>query len=293
MTKPMKRGLNALLANIEDLYDDVKTEDKIYSVSVDKIIPNPSQPRKSFKEESLIELAESIREHGIIQPLVVKKQDDNYVIIAGERRYRAAKMINLYEVPVIVREYDEAKTKEISLIENLQREDLNAIEESEAIHELMVCYGFTQEEVAQRLGKARPSIANSLRLLNLTSEVKEYVKTEKLSAGHARALLGIPNPTHQIEIAKKVILEGWSVRETEKQVKLYINQPRNEKTNTLKQEKISIEMRNFIDDMTRVFATRVKLVGNESKGKIAIEYYSNDDLQRIYEVIESLKYNRY
>lgn len=293
MAKPMKRGLNALLANIEDLYDDVKTEDKIYSVPVEKIIPNASQPRKNFKEESLIELAESIREHGIIQPLVVQKRGDNYVIVAGERRYRAAKMVGLTLVPVIVREYDEAKTKEISLIENLQREDLNAIEESEAIQELMDTYGFTQEEVAQKLGKARPSIANALRLLNLTGEVKEYVKSGKLSAGHARALLGIPNPSHQIEMAKKVIMEGWSVRETERAVKFYLKpETRPEKETEKTREKMTVEMREFVDDMTRVFATRVRLMGNETKGRISIDYYTNDDLQRIYEVIETLKRNQ-
>ncbi|MBR1625403.1 MAG: ParB/RepB/Spo0J family partition protein, partial [Clostridia bacterium] len=171
MVKPVKRGLSALLADIEDVSPDVKAEDKIYSIPITKIVPNPDQPRKIFNEESLIELAESIRNHGIIQPLVVKKSGGEYIIIAGERRYRAAKMADLTEVPVLVKEYDDAKTREISLIENLQREDLNAIEESEAIKELMDSYSLTQEEVAQKLGKARPSIANTLRLLNLAGEV--------------------------------------------------------------------------------------------------------------------------
>ena len=290
MAKPVKRGLNALLANIEDLSSDVKTEDKIYSVPVDKLVPNPDQPRKIFNEESLIELAGSIRANGIIQPLVVKKAGDEYIIIAGERRYRAAKMADLAEVPVIIKEYDEAKTREISLIENLQREDLNAMEESEAIRELMETYGLTQEEVAQKLGKARPSIANTLRLLNLTNEVKEYVRRDKLSAGHARALLAITNAQAQVEMAKKAILEGWSVRETEKQVK-YLLKPEtkpNKMTEKVR-EKMSVEMKSFVDDMTRVFATRVRLMGNETKGRISIDYFSNDDLQRIYEIIESLK----
>ena len=290
MAKPVKRGLNALLANIEDLSSDVKTEDKIYSVPVEKLVPNPDQPRKIFNEESLIELAGSIRANGIIQPLVVKKAGDEYIIIAGERRYRAAKMADLAEVPVIIKEYDEAKTREISLIENLQREDLNAMEESEAIRELMETYGLTQEEVAQKLGKARPSIANTLRLLNLTNEVKEYVRRDKLSAGHARALLAITNAQAQVEMAKKAILEGWSVRETEKQVK-YLLKPEtkpNKMTEKVR-EKMSVEMKSFVDDMTRVFATRVRLMGNETKGRISIDYFSNDDLQRIYEIIESLK----
>lgn len=290
MAKPVKRGLSALLADIEDVSPDVKAEDKIYSVSISKIVPNPDQPRKIFNEESLIELAESIRNHGIIQPLVVKKSGSEYVIIAGERRYRAAKMAELDEVPVIVKEYDEAKTREISLIENLQREDLNAIEESEAIKELMESYGLTQEEVAQKLGKARPSIANTLRLLNLAGEVKELVRRDKLSAGHARALLAVSNPAHQVAMAKKAILEGWSVRETEKQVKYYLKpETKPNKMSDKVREKMSVEMRAFVDDMTRVFATRVRLMGNETKGRISIDYFSNDDLQRIYEVIESLK----
>lgn len=290
MVKPMKRGLNALLANIEDVKDDVKTEDKIYSVSLNKIEPNPFQPRKTFNEESLIELAQSVREHGIIQPLVVKKSDNVYIIIAGERRYRAAKMVGLSEVPVIIRDYDEAKTKEISLIENLQREDLNAIEESEAIRELMDAYSYTQEEIARKLGKARPSIANALRLINLTTEVKELVRNDRLSAGHARALLAVNNPTHQVSMARKAITEGWSVRETEKRVKEYTETEANI-GKKIKKEKpeLSIEMRNFADDMTRVFETKVRVVGNEQKGKISIEYFSSEDLQRIYELIESLK----
>lgn len=290
MAKPVKRGLNALLANIEDLSSDVKAEDKIYSVPVEKLVPNPDQPRKIFNEEGLIELAGSIRANGIIQPLVVKKAGDEYVIIAGERRYRAAKMAELTEVPVIIKEYDDVKTREISLIENLQRENLNAMEESEAIRELMETYGLTQEEVAQKLGKARPSIANTLRLLNLTNEVKEYVRRDKLSAGHARALLAVTNPQAQVEMAKKAILEGWSVRETEKQVKYYLKPDTKPNKMTEKvREKMSVEMKSFVDDMTRVFSTRVRLMGNETKGRISIDYFSNDDLQRIYEIIESLK----
>ena len=290
MVKPMKRGLNALLANIEDVKDDVKTEDKIYSVPLNKIEPNPFQPRKTFNEESLIELAQSVREHGIIQPLVVKKSDDVYIIIAGERRFRAAKMVGLSEVPVIIRDYEESETKEISLIENLQREDLNAIEESEAIRELMDAYNYTQEEVARKLGKARPSIANALRLINLTSEVKELVRMDKLSAGHARALLAVTNPAHQVSMAHKAVVEGWSVRETEKRVKEYLENAENA-SKRFKKEKseLSVELRNFVDDMTRVFETKVHVIGNEQKGKISIEYFSSDDLQRIYELIESLK----
>ena len=164
------------------------------------------------------------------------------------------------------------------------------MEESEAIRELMVSYGLTQEEVAAKLGKARPSIANTLRLLNLTNEVKELVRRDKLSAGHARALLAINNPADQVDMARKAVLEGWSVRETEKQVKYYLKpDTRPNKITEKVREKMSVEMKSFVDDMTRVFATKVRLMGNEQKGRISIDYYSNDDLQRIYEVIESLK----
>lgn len=290
MAKPVKRGLNALLADIEDVKQDVMASDKVYNVPVSKIIPNPDQPRKTFNEESLIELADSVRNHGIIQPLVVKKKGGDYVIIAGERRYRAATMVGLTEVPVIIKDYDEAQTREISLIENLQREDLNAIEEAEAVRELMEIYGLTQEEVARKLGKARPSIANSLRLLNLTPEVKSYVKSGKLSAGHARALLAVTNQSAQLELAKRAILDGWSVRETEKQVKYYLKpETKPQQMSEKVKVKVTAEMRGLVDDMTRVFATKVRLIGNEQKGRISIDYYNNEDLVRIYEVIESLR----
>ncbi len=291
MAKQVKRGLNALLANIEDVKTDVKTEDKIYSVALEKVMPNPDQPRKSFNEESLIELSRSIREHGIIQPLVVRRgEDDKYIIIAGERRYRASLLAGLTVIPVIIKEYDEMKTKEISLIENLQREDLNAIEEGEAIRELMDCYHLTQEDIAQKLSKARSSIANTLRLLSLTNEVKELVKSGKVSAGHARALLAVPDPLVQIEMAGKVITEGWSVRETEKQVRYYLKpETKPAQISEKVRQKMSVEMKEFVNGMTQVFATKVRLVGNESKGRICIDYYSNEDLQHIYDMISALK----
>ena len=290
MAKQLKRGLNALLANIEDVRDDVKTEDKVYKVALEMVEPNPDQPRKSFNNESLIELSQSIRSNGIIQPIVVRKDGEKYVIIAGERRYRASIMAGLKQIPIIIKNYDDLKVKEISLIENLQREDLNAIEEANAIRELMIAHELTQDEIAQKLGKSRPALANTLRLLNLTNEVKELVKSEKLSAGHARALLPVTDPMVQIQMATKAISEGWSVREIEKQVKYYLK-PETKPTQLSDKvrEKMSVEMREFVNDMTRVFSTKVRLMGNETKGRICIDYFSNDDLQRIYEIIESLK----
>ncbi len=290
MAKQLKRGLGALLANIEDVRDEVKADDKVYKVAVEMVQPNPDQPRKSFNQESLIELSQSIRSNGIIQPIVVRKDGDKYVIIAGERRYRAALLAELTEVPVIIKNYDDLKVKEISLIENLQREDLNAIEEAEAIRELMTAHGLTQDEIAQKLGKSRPALANTLRLLNLTGEVKELVKSGKLSAGHARALLPVADPMAQIRMATICVSEGWSVREVEKQVKYYLKpETRPVRLSDKVREKMTVEMREFVNDMTRVFSTRVKLMGNETKGRICIDYFSNDDLQRIYEIIESLK----
>lgn len=290
MAKRVSRGISQLLANVEDVREIAKAEDKILMVPVGKIYPNPNQPRKSFNEESLKELADSILEHGIIQPLVVKKDRSGYMIIAGERRYRAAKIANLAEIPVIVRDMDDKKIRETSLIENLQREDLNAIEQAEAIRELMDSYSLTQEEIAARLGKARPSIANTLRLLSLTDIVQQMVRENILSAGHARALVSITNPADQTDMAKKAVIEGWSVREMEKRVKYYLKpETAPKKLSETVREKLSLEMRAFVDDMTRVFATKVKLMGNESKGRITIDYYSNEDLQRIYEVINTLK----
>ncbi len=290
MAKQLKRGLGALLANIEDVRDEVKADEKVYKVALEMVQPNPDQPRKSFNNESLIELSQSIRSNGIIQPIVVRKEDGKYVIIAGERRYRAAILAGLTEVPVIIKNYDDLQVKEISLIENLQREDLNAIEEAEAIRELMTAHGLTQDEIAQKLGKSRPALANTLRLLNLTNEVKELVKSGKLSAGHARALLPVTDPLAQIRMATECVAEGWSVREIEKQVKYYLK-PETKPTRMTEKvrAKMTVEMREFVNDMTRVFSTKVKLMGNETKGRICIDYFSNDDLQRIYEIIESLK----
>lgn len=291
MAKRVSRGISELLANVEDVREERRPDEtKVISVAISKISPDPGQPRKTFNDESLEELALSIKEHGIIQPLIVKKDGNNYLIIAGERRYRAAEKIGLKELPVIVRDFNEQKAREISLIENLQREDLNAIEEAQAIKELMEAYDLTQEEIAKKLGKARPSIANAVRLLNLPESLQDAVKTGVLSAGHARALLAIPDRKTQLELATKAIDEGWSVRQIEKEVK-YILKPETRPTKLTEQvkAKMSLEMRQFVDDMTRVFATKVRLMGNETKGRIMIDYYTNEDLQRIYELIDSMK----
>ncbi|MFA6865939.1 MAG: ParB/RepB/Spo0J family partition protein [Clostridia bacterium] len=289
MGRKIGRGISELLDNVEDVRIP-NEDDNILNVNISKIFPNPNQPRKTFKEDALKELSDSIKEHGIIQPLIVRKDDNKYIIIAGERRYRAAVMASLKQVPVIVRDVDEKQTKEISLIENLQREDLNAIEEGEAMRELMISYHLTQEEIATRLGKARPSIANTLRLLNLTKDVQQLVRNGLISAGHARSLVAISNPVQQIEMGVRAVNEGWSVRELEKRVKYYLKpELAPKKLSKEKKDKLTLEMREFVDDLTKVFETKIRLIGNESKGRISIDYYSKDDLQRIYEVIQSVK----
>lgn len=290
MAKRVSRGISELLANVEDAREDKATGEKIVKLPLSRVFPNPNQPRKTFSEESLDELAQSISEHGIIQPLVVKKSGNDYVIVAGERRYRAAMKCNLKTVPAVIRNLDERSTREISLIENLQREDLNAIEEAEAIKELLTIYKISQEELAKKLGKARPSIANAVRLLHLPDSLKQAVREGALSAGHARALLAISNPIHQLNLAQKAMEEGWSVRQMEKEVKYYLKpETRPTKMSETVRTKLSADMRKFVDDMTYVFATKVKLQGSEQKGRIILEYYTNEDLQRIYETIEKLK----
>lgn len=291
MAKRVSRGISELLANVEDVRDERKSDEaKIINVAISRISPDPGQPRKTFNEESIAELAESIKEHGIIQPLIVKKNGANFIIVAGERRFRAAETAQLKEIPVIVRDFSEQKAREISLIENLQREDLNAIEEAQAIKELMDAYELTQEEIAKKLGKARPSIANSVRLLNLPDSLQHLVKTGALSAGHARALLALSDKKLQLELADKAIKEGWSVRQMEKEVKYCLKpETRPAKLTEQVKAKMTLEMRQFVDDMTRVFSTKVRLMGNESKGRITIDYYTNDDLQRIYELIDRMK----
>ena len=209
------------------------------------------------------------------------------MIIAGERRFRASKIAGLSKVPVIVKTYNERQIKEISLIENLQREDLNPIEAATAMRSLMEDYGMTQEELADRIGKSRPAIANTLRLLNLSQEVIKMVANGNLSAGHARTLVAVPQ-YDQIKIAEQAIKEGFSVREIEKRVRDYFNPPE-EKAKKKAKVELSAELKELIVDMQRVFGTRVNAIGNDKKGRIYIDYYTRDDLDRLSELLEFLK----
>ena len=294
MARRIGKGLSELLANIEDERVQApameSAGDAVYQIDLESISPNPDQPRKYFNEDAQRELQESIKVHGILQPLILAKRGDGYIIVAGERRYRAAKAVGMATVPALVKRIDDSLMREISLIENLQREDLNPIEEAEGIDELIRLNGYTQEKLAQRIGKARSSVTNILRLLGLDDEVKELVRQNRLSAGHARALAAVANREAQVDFAFRAADGEMSVRELEQRIKFFLHPetaPR--KLSPKERERLSGEMRAFVDDMKRVFATKVKLVGNESKGRIYIDYFSRDDLERIYELIEKLK----
>lgn len=297
MAKKLGKGLADILANLEDARVEKSVEvvevvdgEKIYNVELSRITPNPKQPRKYFDDEALSELSESIRIHGIIQPLVLNKVGDRFVIVAGERRYRAAKLAGLDSVPAVVKTMSEEQAREIALIENLQRENLNPIEEGEALKQLMELNKMTQEEVAKRVSKSRSNVANTMRLLALPESVKGLIRDGRLSAGHARALLPIKDELKQSEYARKIVEKGLSVREVEKGVKEILNPELKKKKMTEEQrERMSLEMKNLILDMQRAFGTRVRAVGNENKGRIYIDYYTKDDLDRFVEILDSLK----
>ncbi len=263
---------------------DVLEGETAQMISLALIDRNPEQPRKEFNIDALNDLANSIKVHGVIQPIIVTPRSDRYMIIAGERRYRAAKLAELTEIPAIVRKYTTQQVKEISLIENLQREDLNPIEAAVAIKQLMEDYNFTQDGVSERIGKSRSAVANMLRLLNLTKEVKDMVISGKLSAGHARCLVVLTDREQQISVANKACNGKMSVRALEKLVKNLL-----EPKATQSIERQSVELKELINDMQRVFATKVSVIGNDNKGRIYIDYYSRADLDRMLEFINEAK----
>lgn len=250
------------------------------------VYPNPDQPRKHFDTTALDELASSIRTHGIIQPVVVVQRGERYMIIAGERRWRAAEIAGLEKIPVVIKKYSDQRIKEISLIENLQREDLNPIEAANAIRQLMDEFHFTQEAVADRLGKSRSAVANTLRLLSLTSEVVQLILTGRLSAGHARCLVVITDPVMQMRLAKAAADDNLTVRDLEKAVRDFLT-PK-EAPQRIEQ---SVELKELVADMQRVFGTKVSALGNDKKGRIYIDYYTRDDLDRILELVNGAKKN--
>ena len=258
------------------------------TVRISLVEPNREQPRKTFVDESVSELADSIRQFGVITPLIVQKKEDHYEIIAGERRWRAAKEAGLKEVPVLIRDYNSQEAAEIALIENIQREDLNAIEEASAYKRLMDDFDLNQEEVAKKVSKSRAAVANSMRLLKLDSRVQEMVKENKISEGHARALLGILDSDEQFNLAQQIVKNHLSVRQTEQMVKNYGKAAATVKKKADPQWEAVISA--LSDKLKDVLGTKVAInQKTKKKGVIEIEYYSNEDLERIYEMLLNAK----
>ena len=295
--KGLGRGLSALLGDSEHQYDlsfreEEKKNDEVSGnndtateIPISQIDPNVNQPRKTFDEVALSELANSIRIHGVISPIILVTQPNGrYMIIAGERRWRASKKAGLLTIPAIVRNYTPQQVKEISLIENLQREDLNPIETAIAIKQLMDEYHYTQEQVADRIGKSRPAVANTLRLLHLSAPVVDLVANGKLSPGHARCLVVVENPDDQLKLALMGCDNKLTVRDFEKLVKNFLN-PKPVKPKVEQ----SIELKDMISRMQRSFATKVTALGNDRKGRIYIDYYNTDDLDRICDILEVIE----
>ncbi len=290
MAKGLGRGLSALFSDTEEAYENAQDNSGaagVTEIALANVYPNPAQPRKVFDEGALADLTNSIKEHGVISPIVVNRNSDGtYMIIAGERRYRAAKNAGLESIPAVIKELDDREIQEISLIENLQREDLNPIEAAFGMKKLMEEYNLTQEVLAERLGKSRPAIANTLRLLTLSSEVIDLVRDGKLSSGHARTLVPVP-AEKQGELARECVKEGWSVREMERAVKQFLNPPEvlskeKERKNAL----ASAELTHLVERMRGTFKTKVSLIGTDKKGRIYIDYYTRDDLDRICEILD-------
>lgn len=278
-------------SNISTVKKEEKELGKEITLKISKIEPNHEQPRKEFKEEQLQELADSIRRYGVLQPLLVQKKGDHYEIIAGERRWRAAKLAGIKEVPVVIREYNKQQAMEIALIENVQRENLNPIEEALAYQRLIEEFHLKQEEIAERVAKNRSTITNSLRLLNLTEEVRNMLVEGQITSGHARALLTVEDPNQQVALAMKIVTEHLSVREVEKVVKSLGKTPR-EKKKKETDERLELIFQELENRMKSIMGTKVNINRKDrNKGRIEIEYYSEEELERIVELIESIGFH--
>ncbi|MCG0277060.1 MAG: ParB/RepB/Spo0J family partition protein [Thermanaeromonas sp.] len=278
------RGLGALLPDIRDKEDS----SGVQLLPVDSIIPGKHQPREDFDEEKLAELVDSIRVHGVIQPVIVRPVGEGrYELVAGERRWRACKAAEVKEIPALVRELDERQVREIALIENVQREDLNPLEEARAYEALMVEYGLTQEEIASRVGKSRPVIANALRLLQLPAAVQEMLRRGELSAGHARALLSLEDADLQVRAAEEVVERGLSVRETEELVRRWQGKaPQGRKAGSVRvSEEADWELEAMREALEERFGTAVKIRRMRQGGRIEIYYYSEGELERLLQVL--------
>lgn len=270
------RGLDVLLPQTDSLLETV-----VRDIAIDDIDPNTDQPRRDFDKDALEQLAQSIREAGVLSPILVVENGSRYRIVAGERRFRASRLAGLSTVPCIVREMTTEQQMEAALIENLQREDLNPIEEAAAIRSLMRECGYTQEQAAKKLGKSRPAIANSLRLLNLPKEITDLVVSGDLSAGHARVLAGLENDARKLELAHQCVLHGWSVRRLEEASREKPASPRPVRT-------VTPELEALQNSMREAFGLKTTLTGSEKKGKIVLSYSTAEELEHLYEVIGRL-----
>jgi ParB family chromosome partitioning protein len=270
------KGLGALLA------DETESVDSVLEVDVNSIDPNLNQPRKNFDKERLAELAQSIQTYGVVQPIIVKKQGDRYTIIAGERRYRASRIAGIETVPVVIKDYTEREFMEVSLVENLQREDLNPIEEAQAMKLLMDEHNLTQEMLSSRLAKSRSAVANTLRLLSLPQQIRDMVERFEISAGHARALVSLDGEAEKLKVAKIIINLGLSVRATESMISKIKNSetPVDKKKTVTAPEIIAAEQQ-----LSDSLETKVKIIGDLEKGKISIAYYNSEQLQSIYDYL--------
>lgn len=274
MSNRLGRGLDALIPSLS-----VNDDDKVLELSLRELRPNPYQPRKHFDEQSIQELAESIKQHGIIQPIIVRNVLKGYEIVAGERRYRAAQQLGLTHIPAVIRNFLDQQVMEIALVENLQRENLNAIELAVAYQALMNQFALTQEELSVKVGKSRSHIANFLRLLQLPKEVKEYVSRGTLSMGHARAIVGLKDKQRVKEVAKSTVTQGWSVRQLEEFIQqMYKKSKPTDKTKAIRKDPYLNELE---ESLRERFRTTVKIRQNKDKGRIEISYFNKQDLERL------------
>ncbi|EJO5348122.1 ParB/RepB/Spo0J family partition protein [Clostridium botulinum] len=273
------KGLGALIPEKSQ-----ENKENINTISINLIKPNNEQPRKNFDKEKIGYLAQSIKEHGIIQPLVLKKEGNLYTIVAGERRWRAAKLVGIKKIPAVVMDLDDRSVLEISLIENIQRQDLNCIEEAQAYKNLIEEFKITQDTLSIRIGKSRAAIANCMRLLALDKRVQQYLIDGVITEGHGRALLGLKDKELQYELSQTIIDENLSVREIERIIKNIYKE--NKKSKDTKEKDISPYYKDIKGKLESLFNTKVNLQNNKNKGKIEIEYYSEDDLQRILDILK-------
>lgn len=278
--KALGKGLSALIQTPE------KIGDNYLQCSINEITPSSVQPRKDFNEQHLQELADSIKEKGIIEPLLVRRSGNGYELIAGERRWRAAKLAGLKEVPVVVRDATDEESLELAIIENIQRADLNAMEEAEAYKNLMDRFGLSQDETAKRVGKERATVANYLRLLKLPPEVKDELKNGAISMGHAKVLLSLDGHATQREICRRIIQKELSVRETEEIAKYYA---KGDKKSSSSSQKKTAHVKSLEDELRNIFGTKVLVKDKKGKGRVEVEFYSYEELERILEMMRNIK----